>query len=487
MSSLDYGIPNRYQHFPSVETTRTSNLDVPNGGGFTDLQFQPPAPMDTDQIVKNPDGTRLRIPKSGLWLTHLASEWGISQFNGYRDAVIWHLRSNYDPISRSVLTGDIRGPLTSLAPLGQTMLSVDPMLVGDEVFGRFKQENGGAASQLILAANANSPRLVAYCLSETDRWIGACLYAKTAQTIGTGAVTQVNLTTIDFIRGINWGNPSVTAQRNSIPIAVHGVYLVVGQVIWERNDAFTQRALTILRTSPSGFVQRIVAERNFRGDGTAVFEQVSGLVVGSPGDRISMEVEQDSGGDLNLEISTDSRMPNLRVIKLSDYDPSRYGLAEGRTSFVQAYSSVTRGGPSTIIYDRVLHDTDNIAGDAPRGFFRIRRRGIYLISANMEITYAAVATRPSLEIYRGDGTEATTGQLIMIARSSGMAPSVGDLRINACRVIELFPRDQISIFYTGDRTINAATEANLYKDSVSIIRLDDPSTQGSGRYFEAGA
>lgn len=489
MGSLDYGIPNVAPRYTGAETKRdTSQLITHN----TLTEVLPSGVVrDSDQLFSV---SRLTIPQSGLWLTQALAVWQVNQFNGYRSVVIQQTLDRSK--NRGVLNSEVKGPGNTLGVqhTSTAILALDPLNAGDEISMMVRETNDGAGDQNLIGGDGYTPRLVAHRFTQLDRYIGAYLYGTVSQSIAENVWTELNLTTMDFENGINWGSPSLVAKRNGVPIRTAGVYLAIVSMRWVSAGGLRGVGIYIIRADGTISIPNSCTTSAAAGAGTDL--SVTAIVVCQPGDQITVRGFQLSGAAQNSTAVPAERKPNLRVLKLGEIPSSRYALGEAKLTFAQLYSSVTLGTSSgsryRLVLDKVLYDTDSLyttgldfIGNYRFGYLTIRRRGMYLIAANLAVTFNAVSDNVRCSIIRS-----TQNFEEVIARSQSLCG--GDPienSINCVRVVELFPGDQITAEYfdpSNGRTINAADPNNLFRSSLTLVGLDSPQTQGSGRYNPGG-
>lgn len=488
MSSLDYGVANITPRYTGAETKRDSAQVISNNVA-TEVTYSGNV-IDSDQLLS---GSRLTIPQSGLWLTQALAEWQVNQFNGYRNVAIRQALGR--TVSRGILNSDRKGPSTALAILSHAILALDPLLAGDQLFMEVQQTNGGVADQDLVGGMGYTPRLVAHRFTQPNRYVGAYLYGIADQAIIENAWTEVNLAVADFENGINWGVPSLAARRNGVPIRTAGVYLAIASMRWEQSAGL--RGAGIYVTRPDGTISIPNSTTTNAADGAPTDQTVTAIVFCRPGDEITVRGFQLSGAGRNSQAVPSERKPNLRVLKLGELDPSRYALGEAKLTFAQAYTSFAQtvggGVAAPLPCDKVLYDTDSLyvteyvaSAGYTVGKFVIRRRGTYLINANYAVTFNPVSDNMRIAIIRQSqniGTE-------ILARSLALQGGNGaENSINGVRLAELFPGDEIYAEYfdaNNGRIINAADPNNLFRSSVTLVGLDSPQTQGSGRYNPGG-
>jgi hypothetical protein len=335
---------------------------------------------------------------------------------------------------------------------------------------------------------------VAHRFTQFNRYIGAYLYGTADQSIAENVWTEINLSVADFENGVNWGSPSLAARGNGYPVRTAGVYLVIASMQWA--SAAGLRGVGLYVTSPDGTISIPNSTTTNAAAGNTTDQTVTAIVVCKAGDLITMRGFQLSGAAQNSQTVAAERKPNLRVLKLGEIPSSRYALGEAKLTFAQIYTStalvVAGATAAELPCDQVLYDTDSLYTTAPvtggytAGFLRIRRRGMYLITANLAVTFNPVSDAVRIAIIRRSqniGSE-------ILARSLQLQGGNGaENSINVVRLVELFPGDEVYPEYfdpSNGRTVNAADPNNLFRSSFTLVGLDDPQAQGSGRYNPGG-
>lgn len=492
MGSLDYGIANITPRYTGAETARRTNQLIPVNV-TTEVTYDKEPARDSDQLFSS--GSRLTIPQSGLWLTQALAEWQTStQFNGFRSVAIQQALGR--TLARGLLNSERKGAGATLPPLSHSILSLDPLIAGDQLFMEVREAGDSALDQNLIGADSYTPRLVAHRFTQPDRYIGAYLYGTANQSIPDVTWTELNLVLADFENGINWGMPSLPAKRNGVTIRTAGVYLAIGSMAWATAAALGLRGIGIYRTRPDGSISIPNSATTATAAGASTDVTVASLILCGAGDVITVRGFQLSGGSVNSLGVVAERKPNLRVLKLGSLEPSRYALGEAKLTFAQIYMDsdvvMAAGVRTPIPFNRVLHDTDSLyatefrAGFArENGKFVIRRRGTYLVIANIAVTFNPVIEAIQLAIIReGRDVNDTLARTMSLLGGNTIENS-----LNCVRLAELFPGDEIRAEYLDNnngRTVNAANPENLFRSSLMIVGLDDPQAQGSGRYNPSG-